>query len=73
MDMEEKIAVLKLAGFAVRSYADKYEWVHRNEIGCREYLGRDTFSTPESAWDSAWKFIRGDNEQEIDHEVWSTK
>lgn len=73
MDIEDEIAVLKMAGFAVRSYEGNYEWVFRNGIGLIRYLGWDTFSTPESAWDSAWKFIQGDNTQEVDQDAWSTK
>ena len=73
MDIEDKIAVLKMVGFDVRSYEGNYEWVFRNDIGLIRYLGWDTFSTPESAWDSAWKFIQGDNTQEVDQDAWSTK
>ena len=75
MKIEEKIAVLKLAGFTVVNTGspDGLDWEWRAKQG-RTILriGAENYTTQKSAWDSAWKYIQGDAHQELDCEPWNT-
>lgn len=72
--MKEKIAVLKLAGFVVREDEHGYEWYlsHKQSLDGQSRLGKESYVEEESAWDSAWRYINGENCEEFDNEPWIT-
>lgn len=72
--MNEKIAVLKLAGFRVRKTDGLWEWCLSNKQSPdgQAKLGKESYAEEESAWDSAWRYIRGESWEEFDNEPWIT-
>ena len=67
MDIEGKIAVLKLAGFALDKVKGMWEWIHMN----RGLISKDYYRNPEEAWESVWFYIRGAKHEEFNAIPWS--
>ena len=72
--MKDRIAVLKLAGFKIRrDKIDKlWEWYvpKENSSDGSFRLGKESYTDEESAWDSAWRYMRGDASEEFDNDPW---
>ena len=73
--MNEKIAVLKMAGFELHCDSERmWEWYlpRKNSPDGQSRLGKEMYAEEESAWDSAWRYIRGESWEEFDNEPWIT-
>ena len=70
--MKDRIAVLKLAGFVVRKAEYLWEWwvPHGRSPDGQSRLGKESYTDEESAWDSAWRYMRGDASEEFDNDPW---
>ena len=74
----EKRAVLRLMGFEVRQtgeYDDaRFEWISDRTNGSGlHYLSAENFLNSNNAWDSAWRYINGKAEEELDAEPWGER
>lgn len=72
MKIEEKIAVLKMAGFKVRKENGLWEWFVPSAVKFGGRLGKEIYEDEETAWDSAWRYMNGDDFEEFDGEPWNT-
>ena len=73
MELEDKAAVLKLAGFELEiGNNGGWEWVVNAETHTR-YRSLHAFKTHRDAYENAWKFIQGDKTLEIINDAWGTK
>ena len=72
MHIEEKIAILKMAGFEIGNWGRDFEWLVRDKDHLK-YRGIGAFKSQSAAWQNAWEFFQGDKTQEIDEDAWGTR